>query len=168
MHPSATIRSIAIFEGLKGVLVLAAGFGLLSLLHRDLREIAGHMVHHLHLNAASHYPSIFIEAAAKMTDSRLWLIAAGAAGYAAVRFVEAYGLWFARWWAEWFAAIAGGVYIPFEIRSLFHGHHPIYAAIALLINGFIVAVMVGTLMRNYRLRRIAQERIAELEPAKPE
>ncbi|MCZ7627423.1 MAG: DUF2127 domain-containing protein [Candidatus Methylomirabilis sp.] len=44
-----------------------------------------------------------------------------AAGYASVRFVEAYGLWLERRWAEWFAAVSGGIYIPFEIYELLYG-----------------------------------------------
>jgi uncharacterized membrane protein (DUF2068 family) len=142
-----TLRAIAIFEGAKGVIVLAAGLGLLSLAHRDLQEIAGHLVEHLHLNPASHYPGIFIEAAGRTSDARLMLLAVGAAAYATVRLVEAYGLWFARRWAEWFAAAAGAIYVPFEVYKLVHdgGWAP---AAALAINLGIVGVMVYALVKR--------------------
>jgi uncharacterized membrane protein (DUF2068 family) len=55
-----------------------------------------------------------------MKDSRLRSLAALALLYATVRFVEAYGLWHVRAWAEWFAIISGSVYIPIEIYELFH------------------------------------------------
>jgi uncharacterized membrane protein (DUF2068 family) len=32
-----------------------------------------------------------------------------------LRFIEAYGLWYALPWAEWMAAITGGIYVPFEV-----------------------------------------------------
>jgi uncharacterized membrane protein (DUF2068 family) len=54
-----------------------------------------------------------------MKDSRLRALAALALLYATVRFVEAYGLWHVRAWAEWFAIISGSVYIPIEIYERF-------------------------------------------------
>ncbi|MDO9630759.1 MAG: DUF2127 domain-containing protein, partial [Humidesulfovibrio sp.] len=35
-----------------------------------------------------------------------------------VRVVEASGLWLRKAWAEWFGALAGGVYIPFVLHEL--------------------------------------------------
>lgn len=142
-----TMRAIAIFEGAKGAIVLAAGLGLLSFLHRDLQHVAAQVIHHLHMNPASHYPKIFLDAAANTNDTRLVLIAAGAAVYSLVRLIEAYGLWFARRWAEWFAAAAGAVYIPFEIYEMVHkgGWKPI---LAFAINVAIVAFMVYALVKK--------------------
>jgi uncharacterized membrane protein (DUF2068 family) len=46
------------------------------------------------------------------------VLAMGAIAYATVRFIEAYGLWLRRRWAEWFAVVAGGLYIPIELYEL--------------------------------------------------
>jgi len=120
-HGSAAgLRTVASFEAAKGILVLAAGLGLLSLIHHDVQRAAEEVVRHLHLNPARHYPRVFVEAAARATDSRLWLLAAGAFLYAGMRAVEAYGLWYARAWAEWFAIVSGGAYLPIEIYELAH------------------------------------------------
>src|ERR1700693_6598975 len=113
------IRVVAVFEALKGVLVLSAGLGLLSLVHHDLQATAERLVRHSHLNPARHYPRIFIDAASHMNDSRLRSLADLAFLYAAVRFVEAYGLWRMKVWAEWFAIIAGSVYLPVEVYEMF-------------------------------------------------
>jgi uncharacterized membrane protein (DUF2068 family) len=98
--------------------VLIAGLGLLSLVHHDLQAVAERLVRYSHLDPAHHYPRIFIQAASHTNDSRLRSLAALALLYAAVRFVEAYGLWRVRVWAEWFAIIAGSVYIPVEVYEL--------------------------------------------------
>jgi hypothetical protein len=74
------IRLVALFEGAKGALILLAGFGLLALVHRDLQDVADELVRRFHLNPARHYLRIFIEAAGKTTDTRLWLLAAGWCG----------------------------------------------------------------------------------------
>jgi uncharacterized membrane protein (DUF2068 family) len=117
---SAGLRTVALFEGAKGILVLVVGLGLLSLTHHDIQRLAEDFVRHFHLNPARHYPRIFIHAAANVTDRKLWLLATTAALYASLRLVEAYGLWRARKWAEWFAILSGGIYIPLEIYHLFY------------------------------------------------
>jgi len=48
----------------------------------------------------------------------LAVLAMGAIAYSTARFIEAYGLWRERRWAEWFAVVAGGLYIPIELYEL--------------------------------------------------
>jgi len=99
--PSATT---ALLEAAKGALVLLVGFGLLSLVNHDVQRAAEHLIAHAHLNPASRYPHIFIDVANQLTDTCLLLIAAGGGAYSLGRFIEAYGLWHAKRWAQWFAA----------------------------------------------------------------
>jgi len=77
-----TLRAIAVYEAVKGALVLLTGFGLLVVFHRNIQQIAEQLVAHSHLNPASRFPRIFLDAAAEVTDARLWMFAAFAAGYA--------------------------------------------------------------------------------------
>ncbi|HWA25393.1 MAG TPA: DUF2127 domain-containing protein [Lacunisphaera sp.] len=143
------LRTIALFEALKGAIVLVAGFGLLSFLGRDADEFAERLVNRLHLNPASHYPQIFIQAMGDLTNTRLWLIAGFAAFYAAVRFAEAYGLWYGRRWAEWFAALSGAIYIPVEIYELIHRVTWLRIT-ALVINVVVVGYMAWLLTESRR------------------
>lgn len=117
--PRAGLRLIAAFEALKAIAVIAAGFGLLTLLHEDLQAIAETWIAQFHLNPASHAPRIFLALAARVGDTQLWLLAAGAAAYASLRLAEAYGLWRDRAWASWLGAVSGGIYIPIELYELF-------------------------------------------------
>src|SRR6185436_7491257 len=114
-NDSAPLRFIAAFEGLKGVLVLAVGFALLGYIHSDLESFCEDLVRNLHLNPARGLPRIFIQSAGRVPDSQMHFLVVGAALYAAVRFVEAVGLWHDRAWAEWFALVSCGVYLPVEI-----------------------------------------------------
>jgi uncharacterized membrane protein (DUF2068 family) len=143
MRLSEAVRVVAIFEAAKGALILLAGFGLLSLVHRDVHELATQLITHAHLNPASRYPHIFIDAANHVTDSRLMLYAVGAAVYACVRLVEAWGLWFERIWAEWLAAVSGGLYVPVELVKLYE-HASWLGLGVLLVNLAVVALMVRT------------------------
>lgn len=147
MPSFSTVRVVALFEAAKGTLVLLTGFSALSLIHHDAQRFAEQLVGHLHLNPAKHYPRIFIDTAAHLTDARLWMLATLAATYGLVRFVEAYGLWRGRRWAEWFAAVSGGIYIPFEFYELFQGINWLSLG-ALVANVLIVGLMVNALLRN--------------------
>lgn len=140
------MRLVAAFEACKGLVVLLAGAGLLALLHRDVQAIAEDLVRFTHLNPASHYPRIFIDAASHTTDRRLLLLAAMALAYAVVRLVEGYGLWQGRRWAEWFAAISGGIYVPLELFEL--AVHPTWIrGGTLATNLAVVGYMVWALWR---------------------
>jgi uncharacterized membrane protein (DUF2068 family) len=150
MRLSGPVRFVAVVEAVKGSLVLGAGLGLFTLLHRHAQATAEELVLQFHLNPASRYPRIFIEAARSLNDARLWLLAAGAAGYAGIRFVEAYGLWRKRRWAEWFAAASGALYIPIEIYELAHGASWVKAGL-LAVNTAIVAYMALLLWRSRRV-----------------
>jgi uncharacterized membrane protein (DUF2068 family) len=146
MHLFNTIRAVALYEAAKGTLVVLTGFGALSLIHRDAQQFAERLVAHMHLNPAKHYPRIFLDAAANLTETHLLLLAAFAASYGLVRFIEAYGLWYGRRWAEWFAAVSGAIYIPFEIYELFHRVSWLSLS-ALVLNVLVVALMVNVLYR---------------------
>jgi uncharacterized membrane protein (DUF2068 family) len=143
------IKAIAFFEAFKGAIVLLAATGLLSLLHRDVYDIAVRFVEHAHLNPAAKYPQIFLDAAAKLQDSRLLMLALGAAAYSLVRFVEAYGLFLEKAWAEVLAAGSGSIYVPFELLELYR-HVTWHGVLLLVVNIAVVFIMLNALMRRRR------------------
>jgi uncharacterized membrane protein (DUF2068 family) len=120
-HVQHGLRVVSILEATKGLLVLLTGFGLLAYIHKDLHLAAERLVRHFHLNPASRYPRIFLDLADHVTDGQLWVIALSALLYASARFVEAYGLWHERRWAEWFGLLAGAMYVPLELLELARG-----------------------------------------------
>jgi len=144
MQSRDTLKTIAALEAFKGLIVLLAGSGVLLLIHRDLHEIAVKLVEHAHLNPASKYPRIFIDAAANTHNTRLLLLAAGAAAYSLLRFVEAYGLWRNAVWAELLAAVSGALYVPFEVVHLMRRPDALSVAV-LAINVIVVGVMLNAL-----------------------
>ena len=147
MPSSNSIRVIATIEALKGGVVLIAGFGLLSLVHRDLHQLATQLIAHAHLNPAAKYPSIFIDAASNLTDSRLLLLSFGAAAYAALRLLESYGLFLDKAWAQVLAAGSGAIYVPIEVYEIASG--PSWLSVSsLLLNLLIVAIMVRALQHR--------------------
>jgi uncharacterized membrane protein (DUF2068 family) len=159
--PWATgIRTAAVFEATKGLLVLIVGFGLLSLAHRDAQHVAEQIVRHFHLDLARDHPRILIEAANHLSNERLRLLAGAALLYSSVRFVEAYGLWRMRTWAEWFAIISGAVYLPAELYELVHAPSVVKAAV-LAVNLALVGYLVSVRWRAARHARCTDSRPEE-------
>ena len=143
---SGTLRTIALIEATKGTLVLAVGCGLITFIQKDIRQLTEQLISHLHLNPARGYPNVFTDLAGQLTDAHLWMLAAAALIYSLARFIESYGLWFAKRWAEWFAALSGGIYIPFEIHGMIN-HTSLLTLAALIVNVLIVMIMARELLR---------------------
>ncbi len=114
------LRTVAIFEALKGLVALVAAFGFVAILRRDvdLENAAENLLYFLHIDPDRHLAQAFLDAAGRIMDVRIGTILAIALAYSILRFVEAYGLWKARAWAEWLAIISGCIYLPFEIYKL--------------------------------------------------
>jgi uncharacterized membrane protein (DUF2068 family) len=127
--PRAGLRTVAIFEAIKGALVIAAACGLLTLLHKDVADEVARLVDRVHLNPEGHVSQVVLRAATNMTDAKLLAAAAAAVMYSVVRFIEAYGLWNGRIWAQWFALLSGSMYLPgemYEVMAHFSRGHLIF------------------------------------------
>ena len=144
---SRGLHVVALFEGTKGLLVLVVGFGILSFIHKDLHEAAVRLVEHLQFNPASHYPQIFIDLTESLNDTKLWSMAIAAFMYFVVRMVEAVGLWLRKSWAEWFAVLTGGMYIPVEIFEVYRKVSWPRVTV-LVINLGVVSYLLFVLIRN--------------------
>ena len=149
------VRAIAIFEAIKGCIGLIAGFGLLSLIHRDVADFAEDLVGFLHLNAEGRLAHRIVETISKLNPTNIKIFFALSLVYATVRFVEAYGLWRLRAWAEWFAIISGMVYIPIEIYELVH--KPTFTRAAVL----LINVAVVVYLYSFRKEQVHEKEIHE-------
>jgi len=150
------LRAVASVEFLKGLVVLLAGFGVLSLVHRDAWDVAESFLEWLHISPDGHYAQVFLNLADQVTDSKVWAVAIAALAYSTLRFAESYGLWRERPWAEWLAMISGAIYLPFELFELARKPDGVRLAI-LLINLAVVLYMVF-------LRMQARERLRAPAP----
>jgi uncharacterized membrane protein (DUF2068 family) len=161
-----TLKLIALFEAVKGVIVFGAGFGLLALLHRDVRHVAESLVTRLHIDPGQHFAGVFLNAAAQLTDARHWGLAALALLYTALRWVEAAGLWLERRWAAWLGAAGGAIYLPVEVYELCEKPGPIKAA-TLSFNIAVVAFLVWRLWRTRQLAASSEAGSSSSDPRKP-
>jgi uncharacterized membrane protein (DUF2068 family) len=146
------VRTVATIEFTKGVIVLLAGLGIFSMRHKDIWGVAESFLEFFHVNPYHHYVGVFIDLVYRVSDMRLWKIAVVAGVYAVLRFIEAYGLWYALPWAEWLAFFSGAIYIPFEVADLIH--RPTWIRLAIV----VVNALVVMYMLHLRIQAMEKKR----------
>ena len=151
------VRTVATIEFTKGVIVVLAGLGVFSMRHRDIWGVAESLLEFLHVNPYRHSVGVFIDLVSKVSDVRLRKIAVLAGLYAVLRFIEAYGLWFVRAWAEWLAFASGAIYVPFEMVDLIR-KPTVFRALILIVNLVIVLYMLYLRLEAREKKRAALRR----------
>ena len=141
------LRAVASLELAKGLVVMAGVLGILFLVHKDPGDVADWCLAVLHISPDHHFAQVFLDWADSLTDQKLWVVAGVATVYCILRFVEAYGLWKARAWAEWIAMISGTLYLPFEIFKLITRPNLFHATL-IIVNVAVVVYMAYVLLEN--------------------
>jgi uncharacterized membrane protein (DUF2068 family) len=149
------LRAVASIEFLKGLAGVGAAIGLLVLRHKDIWDIAENTLEFFHIDTDRHFAQVLLDFADQVTSGQLTTLAALAFVYSGLRFLEAYGLWRTRVWAEWLAILSGLVYIPLEIRALLHQSTPFRWG-ALILN--IALVGYVAYVRTLEIHRCRKER----------
>jgi uncharacterized membrane protein (DUF2068 family) len=133
--------------------VIALAIALVAV--RDhIEDLAEELLYHLHIGFDHRWAQALLHGASNLSDMRIWTVVAVALSYATVRFIEAWGLWQRRIWAEWFALLSGTLYLPLEILKV--AEHRRWETIAILvINLAIVLYMLEIRIRESRSRKTA-------------
>jgi uncharacterized membrane protein (DUF2068 family) len=135
-----SLKTIAVFEFSKGVVVLTAGFGVLSLLNAKIQAKFEDFIGQFNYIPHGKITSIIYEAITHPRNSFLLMVASFAILYSALRFAEGYGLWHEAKWAEWIGLISSLIYLPYEIYDL--AVHPgILPVIFIIINLIVIYVL---------------------------
>jgi uncharacterized membrane protein (DUF2068 family) len=146
------LRTVALVEASKGAMGIVAALFVLGLLHKDVWDVVESVLEFLRINPDRHFAQVLLDLADRVTDSQLWMFASGLFAYSSLRFIEAYGLWCTRVWAEWLAILSGLVYMPFEIHEILHKSTPIRWGL-LVINIALVAYVAWVRYTGRHLAR---------------
>lgn len=136
---------IALFEVAKGLVAIIASLALLNLTHQNVLYLTTLSINFFHLDSDAHYFKTLFDYTDLLNNDDLHTTILLAWAYAAIRFVEGYGLWKSRAWAEWLAAVSGAIYLPIEISHLIK-HASVINITVLATNAVVVVYMI------YRLR----------------
>jgi uncharacterized membrane protein (DUF2068 family) len=157
------LRTVSILEASKGMLVLLVAFGFAEIihLHIDLEDAAQNLLNFLQIDPGRRISHALMHAAGRMMDANLITVLGIALMYSSLRFIESYGLWRQRVWAEWLAIISGAIYLPLELYNLIRRPSAIHWAI-LLINIAIVVYIAWVRWDEIKQRQRAPVSAARL------
>ncbi len=121
---------------------MLVAFGLISLSRseRDISDVVEAVMHRLRIGPDGHFGHALLHQAARLDSVNLIGVAMLVVVYASLRFIESYGLWRARVWAEWMALLSGLIYLPLEIHHLIR-KPGVISWVVLLVNLAIVFYM---------------------------
>lgn len=139
---------IAAFKLVKGLALLALGFGELHYLHRDLAREVAHWIDLLRVDPHNHYLLWVMEKVANVDEKKLRELSVGTFFYAGLFLCEGIGLSLRKRWAEYLTIVSTASLMPVEVYEIFN--RPSLAKVGLLVaNVVIVAYLVRELQGKH-------------------
>jgi uncharacterized membrane protein (DUF2068 family) len=132
---------IALFKLLKGALLMAAGIGVLRLMHKDVAEVAQHWIGMLRIDPDNRFIHTLLAKLWSVDDRTLKRVSAGTFCYAALFLTEGTGLLLGKRWAKYLTIIVTGSFLPIEVYELVRDAS-ILKMVAILLNAAIVVYLV--------------------------
>jgi uncharacterized membrane protein (DUF2068 family) len=108
------VRTIGVLKAVKGVLLLAVATGGMRLLHKDVADEVTRWIERLNMDPHNHWFQKVVEKLADLDSRKLLVYTIGTFFYAGLFLTEGIGLILAQYWAEWFAVIITGSFLPLE------------------------------------------------------
>jgi uncharacterized membrane protein (DUF2068 family) len=117
-NSSRTLRLIALFKLIKGLLLVAIGIGAFRLLHRDVADTVMRWVNILRVDPDNRFIHAALTRVLSISPKQLKVTSAGTFIYAALLLTEGTGLLLRKRWAEYFTIITTGGLVPLEVYEL--------------------------------------------------
>jgi uncharacterized membrane protein (DUF2068 family) len=114
---------IAAGKFIYGVLLVSVGLGVFNLVGKNLGDELWHLINRWHIDTHLYYVSWLIHKVSNISNSQLILLTQINFIYAALSFIEAFGLAFEKRWAKWLAIVDTSTFIPMEIYQLYHAYN---------------------------------------------
>jgi len=137
---------------MKGLALLIAGIGLLSLLHRDAAETVRHWIEYIRIDPHDRLINHALEKIAGVDHRTMKRLGMGTLLYAAVFCTEGMGLLLNKHWAEYMTAGVTTSFLPIEVYEL--ARHPsLVKALVTLLNVVVVVYLVLEIKKEREQRR---------------
>ena len=149
-HPRG-LMLIAAFKLLKGLTLLAVGFGALHLINKDLDVVMEHWISFFRVDQNNHFIHGLIERFTNLDDRKLRQLSVGTFFYSAMLLTEGVGLALRQRWAEYFTIIATSSFIPLELYEIFK-HVTLMKVALLFVNIAVVAYLAMELKRCSKVK----------------
>ena len=141
-HSGVTV--IALFTLLKGLILLFVGAGLLRLVDAEIAVFFTPVIDMLHLQVHTRLMHSLLLKLTALSPHNVFLMAEVSLLYAALLFVEGFGLWSEAPWAAYMTVISTSLFLPVEFHDMIR-HITALQMAALVINVAIVGYLVAQL-----------------------
>ena len=140
------LRVIAAFKLIKGLALLALGFGALHFLHKNLETEVIRWISVFQVDPHGRYLQLLLEKLSLVDDKKLKELSIGTFIYSGLFLTEGFGLAMRQRWAEYLTIVSTASLLPLEIYELVRHVTPA-KGLALAINLAVVAYLVFELRR---------------------
>ena len=143
----SALRVIAIYKFVKCAGLILVACVVFGFTHEPFIDKVARVIDHLPIQTGRHILQHWMDQLTDMTPRSFIFAGIAASVYAALFFVEGFGLWMGKRWAEYLTTIATASLIPFEIYELIR--HVTWVKILVLIaNVGIVFYLIYLLRRG--------------------
>lgn len=158
---SWTIHLISGWKIVKGIILIAVGVKLLTLLNRDVAQWFSDFIVRHNIDAENRYVQAIMEKLAGVDNNKLILFSIGSFLYSGLDFTEGLGLWFEKRWAEYLTAVATAIFVPFEIYEIYE-RFTFFRVLILIVNLFVIWYL-STRLRDEKKEEIIEHKAEIVE-----
>jgi uncharacterized membrane protein (DUF2068 family) len=138
---------IGLFKIVKAFLFVAIGIGMLKLIDKDIDDIFRDLILKLHIDAEHRFIQHIFTRLSLVTNHTLQELSVASFIFSTLLFVESFGLFAQKVWAEFMTIAETSLFIPFEIYEIIR-HGTMVKAIVMTVNMAIVAYLVWAIARK--------------------
>ena len=135
------LLAIAVFKFIKGAVLLALVFGVLSFVHKNLASEVEHWLDQLRIDPNNQFIGALLSKLQMVHTKELKELSALGAAYAALFLTEGIGLLFRKRWAEWLTIVATSSLMPFEVYEVIRKFTAL-RLVALIVNAAVVLYLI--------------------------
>jgi len=137
-HHNRWIIAIGVFKLLQALLFILLGFGAIRLLHKDLMDIAEHLIMAMRFDPEGRFVNLFLDKVALIDPHRLKQISAVVFSIAALDILEGTGLVLEQVWAEYVTLVLTASFLPLEFFEILR--HATWIRLVLMVINLAVVV----------------------------
>jgi len=163
--PFEPLRWIGTYKIFKGVLALIGGILLLRLMHRNLPEIAEHLMERLQIQPQSALGHVILHRVLLIKNRSIGLLAAALFAYVPLTCAEGIGLMLRKLWAEWLTVVTTAALIPVEAREILLRAN--WIRVSLLLANIAVLIYLIIRIRRDRHRHKSWPSVMQTLPDAP-
>ena len=150
------VRLIAGLSFIKFILFLVTGLVVGRFIDHEGARFIQRLALDLHIDPDGARLSQLLNWVSGVDVAKLQFLDVVCFSYATLYLIQALGLWYDRYWAEWLTLVMAMLFVPYEIFEVIIHHQPL-TIILLVLNLAVVAYLIHHVRQKRQQRKTARE-----------